>query len=310
MSHKIARIAIAVFMVVVASILSGCTQTSVQEATPTPQPKIAEPDIVAAGVLTVGVDYTHAPFSATTNNGVVGLDVDIAAAIADQLGLKLALVDVSDGSGSQKLAAREIDAVMGMPAESTVDPNVTVVGRYVANGTSLFTVTTNGEPIVATAQDVMSGKIASQQDSVSSHALLDEFKTVDIQGYESLDAAFEALENGEAKYVVSEAYSGGYLTSRADTLSFAGLIGTPKSVGVGIQAENSALGNAIQESLDTLATNGVINLLRSIWVGNLPVLTSELVVKPAGDSEPVVPAEIDTPTGDPTTLDETTTAAE
>lgn len=72
--------------------MSGCSSNSY-----TPEPseqKIDNSLLHTPGTLRVGVDASNAPYAAQSQGSIVGIDVDTAAALADELGLKLELVDV------------------------------------------------------------------------------------------------------------------------------------------------------------------------------------------------------------------------
>ena len=61
----------------------------------------------------MGINASNPPYAAQSNGSIVGIDVDIAAALADELGLKLELVDV--GTATDTAFEREsVDIVMGV----------------------------------------------------------------------------------------------------------------------------------------------------------------------------------------------------
>lgn len=92
--------------------LAGCSQAGSYEGK-TLTPTISSPTIGQNGTLRVGIDADGgAPFvTSSSSASYAGIDVDMAAALADQLGLKLELVDVA-GNASSALADGDVDIVM------------------------------------------------------------------------------------------------------------------------------------------------------------------------------------------------------
>ena len=70
---------------------------------------------------------------------IIGIDVDIAAALADELGLKLSVVDVgSDPAGA--LANGTVDVVLGID-DSASDGDFWRSASYLPTGIALFALT-------------------------------------------------------------------------------------------------------------------------------------------------------------------------
>jgi cyclohexadienyl dehydratase len=70
-------------------------------------------EILARGVLRVGLSGDYKPFSIVTGTTMEGLDVDMAASLAKSLGVKLELVQFHWPSLMQDLAANKFDIAMG-----------------------------------------------------------------------------------------------------------------------------------------------------------------------------------------------------
>ena len=84
--------------------MSGCSSNSY-----TPEPseqKIDNSLLHTPGTLRVGVDASNAPYAAQSQGSIVGIDVDTAAALADELGLKLELVDVGTNAEGETYKAK------------------------------------------------------------------------------------------------------------------------------------------------------------------------------------------------------------
>ena len=82
---------------------------------------VSSPTIGKSGTLRVGVNAGSPPLagSPSSSSKIVGIDVDVAAALADQLGLKLEIVDVGTDPEAA-LKEGKVDVAMGIGSESDV----------------------------------------------------------------------------------------------------------------------------------------------------------------------------------------------
>ena len=97
--RRILVMAAAAALACMALALCGCNgsnnyQPSLKEAT------VAPPVIGEEGTLRVGVNTENPPLAGMGSGKIIGIDVDIASAIADELGLKVSIVDVGSDPAS------------------------------------------------------------------------------------------------------------------------------------------------------------------------------------------------------------------
>ena len=232
-------------------------------------PVVADSSLKNAGTLTVGLptDQT-APLAITATDGSQsGIDIDMAHALADELGLSsVSFVPVED---VEDALASECDIVMGVEPDEA--GSATVVGGYVQTATGLFTREDVTAPVDASTLD--GATVALQEGSVSSVAL-DEYELDVVRTpVTNLNEAFEALESGSVQYVVCDAYAGAYLAAAYPDISFAGLFDDPTLVGVAVSGNE--LQTAVQTALESLESGGVADIARARWVGDLPSLSSD-----------------------------------
>lgn len=258
------------------SVLEGfAVTTSVDEARAQRvaelTPAVGDDALVQAGTLTVGIKTTEsAPLAMTLSDGSqAGIDIDLAYALADELGLS-SVEFVSVSTASSGLEAGECDVVMGVEVDE--DSGVTVLGDYAQSAIGVFTSSEGGTvPIDAAA---LSGATVGMQASSVSQSVLEDYDlSVTEQTYVNLNEAFSALDEGVVDYVVCDAYAGAYLATMYDGIGFAGTLDSPVSVGVAVSSEASELSSAVSSALSEVLTNGVADLARARWVEDLPALT-------------------------------------
>lgn len=232
-------------------------------------PVVSSDALRQADTLTVGILATEtAPLSFSSADGSQsGIDVDTAHALADALGLPyVSFVSVSNVSSGLEDSC---DVVMGVSADNASD--VTVVGSYTQTATGLFTRQDVTAPIDASA--LSGATVGVQEGSVSQSALEGYAVDVTESTFSNLNEAFDALNAGEVDYVVCDALSGAYLATAYPGTVFAGTLDEPVSVGVAVS--NEALATAVDSALSSIQSNGVGDLVRSRWLGAMPVLTAE-----------------------------------
>lgn len=231
---------------------------------------VSDSDLVTEGTLTVGIKVSETtPLAITGTDGTYsGIDVDIAYALADALGIaNVEFVSVTSASSS---LGEDCDVVMGV--EEGEDDGVTTVGDYAQSALGVFCA---GEvtSVPISASDLVGATVGVQGSSVSQVALRNLGVDVTEETFSNLNEAFEALAEGTVDYVVCDAYAGAYLASISGDATFAGTIDTPSSIGVGVLSTSTALLESVQDAMEEILSNGVAGIARSRWVGEFPTLS-------------------------------------
>ncbi len=124
----------------------GCSKPE----TPALQPKVAPPAVKEAGTLRAGIDLEYPPFGGKDNGQQAGLDIDVASALAEKLGLKLVVVQVEPSGAATELANGAVDVVLSVPFSAEALTNVALAGSYAADAPAFFIATETTAPIEAT----------------------------------------------------------------------------------------------------------------------------------------------------------------
>lgn len=260
------RACVGVILVAVGIIFaSGCDS---RDEKPALQPTVKPPAIATAGVLRAGVDLATPPFAGTDKGQKAGIDVDIAAALAERLGLTLELVDVSPSNAATALADGRVDVVMSVPMGESALSSSTVAGTYLADGPAFFSNSTE----TVSLESLGDRRIAVQAGSLAYWLLQDELGDEGLVVEATLRAAFSQLASGSVDLVAGDALVGGYLIREFPEVRFSGQIGEASLIGVVVGPDSEQLAGAVRSALDALAADGVLDTVRSKWVGDLPEL--------------------------------------
>lgn len=265
----------------VVAVLAGCTKKPEDKI----EPKVKPPAIAQAGTIKVGVDLSTPPFGGVDSEMKAGIDVDVAAAIADRLGLRVEYVDVAPSDAATALASGRVDAVLSVRLDTADLTKVTAAGTYLSDAPGLFISTDSTssiEPSI-TLDTLPSEPIAAQTGSEAFWILRSELESDSVVAFGTLRAAFEALDAGEVTMLAGDAMVGAYIGRDFPTVHLAGQLADTYPLSAVVAAENTALSDAVRTALDELAADGVLDSIRRKWVGDLPELT--VADEPTEDKE-------------------------
>lgn len=243
---------------------TGCQQQQEAYTPPEATPTVSKPTIGQEGVLRVGVNANNAPLAGqpSSSTKIVGIDVDMAAALADQLGLKLEVTDVGT-EASSALSSGKVDLVMGVSkSDSTV--SFWTSDTYLPTGVVLFAQSSNNTVPTNTAAT----KIAAQVSSNSAWAVTNEYDNSTITTTDDLKSAFSALQSGQVQYVAADAVVGTYVARNAGMdVHMVALMQTAGGYSVGVLDGNTQLKQAVSNALSTMNSNGVASVIQKKWLG-------------------------------------------
>ena len=96
-------------------------------------------DIKSSGVIRVAMDETYPPFESVSSSGsVVGLDPDLANAIGQLLGVKVAFVNTPFDAIIPALAANKVDMAMSSIGDTKARQAIVDFATYYWNGSLLL----------------------------------------------------------------------------------------------------------------------------------------------------------------------------
>lgn len=280
MRRKFFALAIAAATVALACALCGCSllETPESYAPSKKDPTVASPVIGQDGVLRVGVNSSNAPFSAQVSGSIVGIDIDVAAALADEMGLTLEIVDVgTDPEGA--LAAGTVDVIMNVDTTNTTTTCWTS-SPYLQTSVALFAADPNAPLPFSDSEQAAEGgtsadeaaattKVAAQTSSMSAWEVTNQYGEEALQTVDDLKSAFSDLSAGNVSYVAADAIIGSYVahSSAADS-SIIGIMEAASGYCIGCSTENTDLQAAIATALDSMNSSGIVKVIERKWLGS------------------------------------------
>ena len=235
--------------------------------------------LVKAGVLTVGSDTAFPPFESMNGSVAEGFDVDIADAIAKDLGLTLNFTSQKfDTLIPQLKAGGTFDVIFsGMTITPEREKEILFSAPYIDSNQSIAVVKGkfaqldgNDPTAINTA---FTGKIIGVQSGTTGEAWAKENLkgAKQIVPFDDALAAFSALNAGKVDGVVNDLPVTAYLVKtsyKGDEI--VAEIPTGEQYGIGIAKTNPDLKTAIDASLAKLKANGGYAEIYKKWFGVAP----------------------------------------
>lgn len=274
------KVAACLAIALAAISLFGCTSN--EDAVPQlKDAQLSTPTIQDDGVLRVGVNTSQSPLAGMGSSKIIGIDVDIAAALADSLGLKLQIVDT--GSNPAKaLTNGDVDIVFGVDSSDTPS-GATLTEKYIPTGVAIFALADSG----LSAPDVSSDpKIAAQASSKSAWSVTNTFGSSSLVSSTDLEGAFRSLSDGTVQYVAADAVIGLYTANKAEMdVQIVAITDNATGYCIAVSSSNSALFSAISSGIDELVANGTVSVIENKWLGQGVSLDGITKISKSGSSD-------------------------
>lgn len=263
-------------------LIAGCSSGDYKPAAK--EQSVPNSALGTSGTLRVGVNASSAPLAGrpSSDTRIVGIDVDVAAYLADQMGLKVEVVDIGNDPDTA-LQDGTVDVVLGMLVSDVEDATYWKSEPYLKTSVALFG--TAAESAIPTLDS--NPKIAAQASSKSSWQVANLFGDGSLVSEDDPKATFAALNSGAARYAASDAIVGSYaaMTSNYDDKIIA-LLQDPTGYCACVSSSSTELQSAVASAVDQLVNRGVMDIIESKWLGAPLNLDSITVVKASGSSEP------------------------
>lgn len=290
------RVALVACLTVAVGGLGGCALMTppLSEAEPQQVDQVVDDSLlVSPGTLTVALDTNDAPQAMVTADGAEGYEVDVARALAQELGLNLSLV--SSVSPEDALGEGEADVFIGATTDDASD-SIAVLGSCLENATAIFGGAGTVSPV--SAESLAAATIGVQDSSASQEALSRAGIVSKQETFSNVNECFEALAAGTVDYVACDATAGAYLARAYPGVTFAGTLSAVSAQGIAASSVSSDLMDAVSDAFDDISSNGTLDAIHATWYGSLPFsLSDQLVAGVTVSATEDEPAD-DAPTGD------------
>ena len=211
---------------------------------------------VNAGKLTMSTNAAFPPYEMTTDSGELeGIDIDVAAAVAEKLGLELQVDDMDFDAAL--LAAQNGKSDMVMAGVTVTDERLKVMDFSDTYAEGIQSIIVPEGSDIATADDLSGKAIGTQRGTTGYLYCTDDFGEENVIAYDDGLTAVQALNNGQVDAVVIDNAPAKEYVAANPGLKVLDTSYAEEDYAIGL-AKGSALEDAINAALEELKADGTL----------------------------------------------------
>ena len=250
------------------ALMTGCGNNDAQDGDADEDGQDA-----AKETLVVGLDDAFAPMGFRDEQGnLVGFDIDLATAVADELGMQVEFKPIDWNAKEMELKASTIDCVWnGMSITPERQENMALTNKYLNNKIVLMALA-DSDIDVTSAKELADLKIGTQVDSSALQMLManeayESFKD-NISEYETYDTAIMDLKAGRVDVIAVDQVLGEYTNNNlgGEMKECTYSLGDDYYV-IGFEKSNTELRDKVNDAIKALIDNGKAAEISSKWFG-------------------------------------------
>ena len=220
---------------------------------------------VNAGKLTMSTNAAFPPYEMTTDAGEFeGIDVEIAGAIADKLGLELQIDDMDFDAALLAAQQGKSDMVMAGVTVNDERKQVMDFSNTYASGVQVVIVKEGSD--IATVDDLAGHMIGTQRGTTGYIYCSDDFGEDSVTAYDDGLTAVQALNNGQVDCVVIDSAPAKEFVAANEGLVILDTEYAVEDYAIGMAKGNTALVEAVNGALDELKADGTIDAILAKYI--------------------------------------------
>ncbi|MHB0856953.1 MAG: substrate-binding periplasmic protein [Anaerolineae bacterium] len=225
------------------------------------------------GVLRVGMDASYPPFEVMGGEGqYVGLDVDLARALAERWGVQVVLVDVHLDGLYDALAAGKFDLIISaLPYDRTLTRDVAFSESYVNAGHVLLAHRDAEIRAWSNLADRRLGvELGAEAHQLAQQLARDRSVPVEIVALREADDVLAALVEGRVDAVLCDRIRAATYLHSVPGLETAGPPLSDEPFVIAARLDATVLMRAVNEALQAWRADGWLDALEDHWLSAAP----------------------------------------
>ena len=215
---------------------------------------------VNAGKLTMSTNAAFPPYEMTTDSGdFEGIDVEVAGAIAEKLGLELQVDDMDFDAAL--LAAQNGKSDMVMAGVTVTDERLKVMDFSDTYAEGIQSIIVPEDSDIASADDLTGKAIGTQRGTTGYIYCTDDFGEENVIAYDDGLTAVQALNNGQVDAVVIDNAPAKSFVEANPGLKILDTAYAQEDYAIGVAKGNTALLDAINSALEELQADGTLQAI-------------------------------------------------
>ena len=238
------------------TMLGGCgsTQTETTSSVST----------VTDGVLTMATNAYFPPYEYYEGDQIVGIDAEIAAAVADKLGLELKIEDMEFGAILTAVQTGKVD--MGLAGMTVTEERLETVNFSTTYATGIQSIIVPEGSEIATVDDLAGHKIGVQLATTGDIYAVDDFGAENVEEYNRGADAILALLNGKVDAVIIDNQPAIQFVASNEGLKILDTEYVTEDYAACISKENTELLDAVNGALAELTADGTIQAILDKYI--------------------------------------------
>lgn len=268
--------AVALAALMIAGMFAGCSGSGSSETTAAPAETTAAPETAVettaaaetaaaasmtleAGKLLMSTNAAFPPYEMTTDDGgFAGIDVEIAGAIAEKLGLELEILDMDFDAALLAVQQNKSDIVM---AGVSVTDDRLLVMNFSDTYTTAVQVIIVKEGSEVTADTLGDYMIGTQRGTTGNIYCTDDYGDDHVLAYDNGATAVQALMNGQVDAVVIDSAPAQEFVAANPGLTILETEYVTEEYAIGMNKSNTALLGAVNAALEELTADGTVQAI-------------------------------------------------
>ena len=232
------------------------SEAASSEAASSSSEAAAELTTVTPGKLTMSTNAAFPPYESTDDNGnFVGIDIDVAAAIAEKLGLELQVDDMDFDAAL--LAAQNGKSDMVMAGVTVTEDRQLVMDFSDSYATGIQSIIVKEDSDIASPDDLAGKMIGTQRGTTGYIYCSDDFGDDAVVAYDNGLTAVQALNNGQVDAVVIDNAPAKEFVAANPGLVILDTSYAEEDYAIGL-AKGSSLEDAVNAALEELKADGTL----------------------------------------------------
>ena len=215
---------------------------------------------VNAGKLTMSTNAAFPPYEMTTDSGdFEGIDIEVAGAIAEKLGLELQVDDMDFDAAL--LAAQNGKSDIVMAGVTVTDERQKVMDFSDTYAEGIQSIIVPEDSDIASADDLTGKAIGTQRGTTGYIYCTDDFGEDNVIAYDDGLTAVQALNNGQVDAVVIDNAPAKSFVEANPGLKILDTAYAQEDYAIGVAKGNTALLDAINSALEELQADGTLQAI-------------------------------------------------
>ena len=253
---KVLALVLALLMIV--SFAVACDKKD--DKTPTETPDAGTTKLT----LKMGTNAEFPPYEYYENGVIVGIDAEIAKAIADKLGMELEIVDMKFDAILASVQSGGVD--MGVAGMTITNERLESVNFSVSYATGVQVVIVKADSTIASPDDLTGKKIGVQLATTGDIYASDDFGEENVVKYNKGADAVQALLGGEVEAVIIDNEPAKAFVANNASLKILDTEYAVEEYAIAINKNNTELLAKINKAIEELIEDGTIDAIMSKYI--------------------------------------------